>query len=58
MAKKDQKNDLMMDVKFNKQVAQRVQDNLDNLYKSNFYTTSQEKQYLNVIKDPRTQIKL
>ena len=51
MANKDQKNDLMMDVKFNKQVAQRVQDNLDNLYKSNFYTTNQEKQYLNVIKD-------
>ena len=50
MAKKKE-NDLMMDIKLNKQIAQRVQDNIDNLYKSNMYTGNHEKQYLDTIKN-------
>ena len=50
MARKNE-NDLMMDVNFNKKSAQNIQNNMNDLYKSNLYTTNQEKQYLNLIKD-------
>lgn len=41
----------MMNVDFNKKLAQRTQKNLDNLYKSTFYTDNRDRQYIDNMRD-------
>ena len=52
---KNQGNDLMMSVDFNKKMAKRIQDNIDNLYKSTYYTDNKDKQYIDTIRDMMNQ---
>ena len=48
---KDVGNDLMMSIDFNKKLAKRTQDNIDNLYKTTYYTDNKEKQYIDTMRD-------
>ena len=54
MAKQDG-NDLMMSVAFNKKLAKRTQDNIDNLYRSTYYTDNKDKQYIDHIRNMMNQ---
>ena len=51
MANNNKAEELMMNVDFNKKLAQRTQKNLDNLYKSTFYTDNRDKQYIDNMRD-------
>ncbi len=49
------KDELMMNVKFNKKLAQQAQDTIDNLYKNTYYTDNKNKQYVNNLKNRMSQ---
>ena len=51
MAKKKNSDELMMNVEFNKKLATRTQKNIDNLYKTTWYTDNKDKQYIDNIRD-------
>ena len=56
MAKKNNDADIMMkNVELNKKIAQRAQDNLDNVYKSTFYTDTSDKKYIDSIRNMMNQ---
>ena len=41
----------MMNVALNKKIAKRTQDNIDNLYKSTYYSDNKDRQYIDSIRD-------
>lgn len=55
MAKKDKADALMMNVSLNKKIAKRTQDNIDNLYKSTYYSDNKDRQYIDSIRDKMNQ---
>ena len=46
---------MMKNVELNKKIAQRAQDNLDNVYKSTFYTDTSDKKYIDSIRNMMNQ---
>ena len=46
---------MMKNVELNKKIAQRAQDNLDNVYKSTFYTDTTDKKYIDSIRNMMNQ---
>lgn len=48
---KDSADNLMMNISVNKKIAKRTQDNIDNLYKSAFYSDNKDQQYIDTIRD-------
>lgn len=55
MTKRPNGEELMMSVEFNKKLAQKAQENIDNMYKNTYYTDNKDRQYIDTLRNKMDQ---
>ena len=55
MARRPNGEELMMSVEFNKKLAQKAQENIDNMYRNTYYTDNKDRQYIDTLRNKMDQ---